>query len=442
MERIKPVDLLVPQFEVAPNEGFSSSADIFQRKEFGENLANQIINSKSNLVIGLESNWGQGKTTFVKMWQGLIESDAYKMKSIYFDAFQNDHHGDPFFVIASEIYESIDPAQKPSFKEKAGAAMKAVGKVALRVGIKTISAGMFDETVLDKASEEIGQEVSEAADKFIAEKFDSVRADKKALSDFKSYLIKLVEEVGGGKPIVIIIDELDRCRPDFALNILETIKHFFSIPQLVFVLVLNKTQMLEAIRSKYGLDTKAIEYLQKFVHMWATLPTKNLSGTDASKIFLLQCLAKMQSALSTNEAKIFEQLLDLHNLSLREVERVITNFAIIRNAGANQLLAAMAIAPYLSILKVKFPAEYMKLIEGRISFLELKEATSLKDLPCTKGSTWSRCSEKHPISWILKYNMLKDNWDYNADLELIGFDFDDREVLQRLLRILEHFKVR
>jgi tRNA A37 threonylcarbamoyladenosine biosynthesis protein TsaE len=100
------VKLIVPKLEIRNDEGFSQEADIFSRKDFGERLANLVEQSSGNIVLALDAQWGEGKSTFIKMWRGYIEHKREnKIKSIYFDAFANDYQRDPFLALAAEMYE-------------------------------------------------------------------------------------------------------------------------------------------------------------------------------------------------------------------------------------------------------------------------------------------------------------------------------------------------
>jgi len=62
--------LTVPELSVKAEDGFSPEIDIFKRKQFGERLSNLVVNSNENLVLALDSKWGEGKSTFIKMWCG------------------------------------------------------------------------------------------------------------------------------------------------------------------------------------------------------------------------------------------------------------------------------------------------------------------------------------------------------------------------------------
>ena len=80
-------------------------------------------------------------------------------------------------------------------------------------------------------------------------------------------------------PLVFIIDELDRCKPSFALEILEKIKHFFSVPGVSFVLVCSMEQLVTAVRYSYG-NIDAHTYLEKFYHIRLLFPSGNLITHD------------------------------------------------------------------------------------------------------------------------------------------------------------------
>lgn len=70
--------IVVPTLEILEIEGFSDEKDIFKRKDFGERLANLFENSKDELVVGLDAPWGEGKSTFIKMWKGYVEHKREK----------------------------------------------------------------------------------------------------------------------------------------------------------------------------------------------------------------------------------------------------------------------------------------------------------------------------------------------------------------------------
>ena len=107
--------------------------------------------------------------------------------------------------------------------------------------------------------------------------------------------------------MVFIIDELDRCRPDFAIRLIERIKHFFDIPKIVFFLVMDKTQLSKVVCHNYGYDEiVGEEYLDKFIDFWVSLPAiMKLSigkltkiTNHAKKVFLVNRCSHMPRIVS------------------------------------------------------------------------------------------------------------------------------------------------
>ena len=345
--------LSLPEIQILPNEGFNPNKDIFNRSTYGKQLTNFIINADENLVFALDSNWGSGKTTFIKMWHSHNNIQAPQLRTIYFDAFENDYQCDPFLALAAEVYdlfEDKDEESKQKFKEKASNVFKAFSRGLIKTGVKVATAGVIDGSALDSAEKELSSLVSDQVDSVIANKFESSKADKKALKEFKLYLEKVVSEQTTNKKLVFIIDELDRCRPDFALEILEKIKHLFSVPGLTFVLVMNRDQLQESVKSRYGSGINASLYLQKFINVWLTLPTiRSDTFSDHSNIFFDHAVKDMGSVILFNNLglnRLFKILIKNNATSFREIERMLTYLSVMENidsslrGGNDQLVVA------------------------------------------------------------------------------------------------------
>ncbi|MCP5250213.1 MAG: hypothetical protein H6939_00575 [Burkholderiales bacterium] len=171
------------------------------------------------------------------------------------------------------------------------------------------------------------------------------------------------------KPVVIFIDELDRCKPTFAIKLIERIKHFFDVPGLVFVLLMNRKQLESALEKYYGtstLDSK--EYLGKFINLYLTLPKYKLNIEDIENIsdiskFIKSSLEKFNlSEIDEGKLKDFNEHLAIwvfiKSLSLREIERACTLFAI---TGAKGNIAFMA---FLIMIKQTNPEAFRGITQG------------------------------------------------------------------------------
>jgi len=138
------------------------------------------------------------------------------------------------------------------------------------------------------------------------------------------------------RPILFFIDELDRCRPDFALSILELVKHVFDIPGIKFIFVANLEQLKAAIRKRYGQDVDAGVYLEKFVKMEIGLS----SHTNAKKhlhnsIVLFERYAKKYGLVQVEQQYFIRELIRAliikHNISLRSVQKIIRLIEVYRS---------------------------------------------------------------------------------------------------------------
>ncbi len=340
MNEEKTMRLTVPELQIGNNEGFSPEKDLFQRKAFGERLYNLISNSDENLVLALDAQWGEGKSTFIKMWAGENRNKSERpLETIYFDAFENDYQKEPFLALASEIYELLEDKlvdKKQEFKDKAAQVFKTFSRGVIKAGIRIGTAGVIDGTAIDKAEKEISTLVSEQVDSIISSKFESSKSDKLALKNFKLFLSDIALKYTEGKRIVFVVDELDRCRPDFALELLENIKHLFSVSGITFLLVMNRSQLEESVKCRYGNGIDSATYLQKFINVWLSLPrSSGIYQQDDGIKYLRSSLNLMsvgKNILNDGTIQMLNALVKYLKPSFRDIERILTYFAIIENS--------------------------------------------------------------------------------------------------------------
>ncbi|HFO8551405.1 TPA: P-loop NTPase fold protein, partial [Escherichia coli] len=107
-----------------------------------------------------------------------------------------------------------------------------------KVAITTLTAGVVNGSALDEAGKTVSDSINSELESFVEEKIKSMEQEKNSIADFK----KALEEIytNTKRKTLIIIDELDRARPDYSLELLEKIKHLFSVKGMVFLLVMNR----------------------------------------------------------------------------------------------------------------------------------------------------------------------------------------------------------
>lgn len=223
---------------------------------------------QSGCVLALGGEWGSGKTTFVKMWRQHLNNREFK--TLYFNAWASDYTEDPLIALIAELSElSADNGT--------------INKIA--AGAVRITASVLKSTlkgVLKKATGIDADVISDAIDESIdiGKKYlDKFEEQKTTLEEFKENLRKYIAENAGENPIVFFVDELDRCNPHYAVAVLERIKHLFEIPNIVFVLAVNKKELSNAIQGYYGSSKiDSDEYLRRFIDIDFILPKPKLDA--------------------------------------------------------------------------------------------------------------------------------------------------------------------
>lgn len=137
----------------------------------------------------------------------------------------------------------------------------------------------------------------------------------------------------------MFIDELDRCRPDFSVQMLEVIKHTFNVPGVQFVLITNKQQLKAAINNSYGSQVDAQRYLDKFLkfsfQLVDTIPNKHTldgSAMPTAEEHYLNLIKKSEilkeSFLVGGNRSFITALIKQNTASLREVETFVRHCEI------------------------------------------------------------------------------------------------------------------
>jgi hypothetical protein len=241
------------------------------------------------LCLALDADWGAGKTFFVDRWSNDI--GASKHPVIHFDAWANDLSDDPLLGFMSQLQTSLEPWLKslpaiPKVKKEAITRFKKVLKAAPRAVIPVLGvvakgalfklAGMNAEEIVEAAStgeieldaDEIKSMSNEGLEKFFelavkshSDKQSAIKGMKQAIEDLLSYL---GEQADVKLPMFVFVDELDRCRPDYAIRLLEGIKHLFDAQGICFVFSTNLLQLAASAQAVYGPNFDAYRYLKRF----------------------------------------------------------------------------------------------------------------------------------------------------------------------------------
>ncbi|MFQ1823593.1 P-loop NTPase fold protein [Aeromonas veronii] len=354
----------------------SLSADRLDRARYAEFLTNYLAaeGTQRNYVLNLNAEWGAGKTWFIKRWY--MELKAH-YPTVYIDAWQQDFSDDPLLTVISSIIEQLRDATGKTvaipdgIKSKLLGLLKVGGKLVLKSAIK--KAGLEDS---DFSVE--GEDADKLVDTLCSnhkERYESIQYLKQEIRQWVEAAVAAnLDQLGGqgslDYPAFILIDELDRCRPSYAVEMLETIKHIFDIKGVVFVLATDTEQLQHAIKVIYGDGFDAESYLGRFFHRRFTL------GSISRREFIQQALSDKQLQFENvnvwpgiTDSQVLVNILtavcDHFSLSLRKTEQVLdrTIASIVNYQGCTLNLIFLV---YLFSLCEKNNEDYRAVADGKM----------------------------------------------------------------------------
>lgn len=200
--------------------------------------------------------------------------------------------------------------------------------------------------------------------KGILKDISSQQAIHKRVNDFFENVIK-----ERGNRLVVFIDELDRCRPDYAVNLLERIKHYFSNKNVTYVFSVNIDELQHTIKRFYGEGFSSTEYLDRFFDLTIDIPQ-----IDVDKYFNAICFNS--DDLVADVCKAVVSKLDF---SMRQAERFskMIKIGIYNNKYYKQkpmweedkarFVMMVNIAPLIIGLRMADVDKYRAFIDGRDS---------------------------------------------------------------------------
>lgn len=250
--------------------------DKIGNQEYLSSLIRLISNINDNEVICIDGDWGVGKTFLVKQLiyliehynednnQGqfkLVEPERDILSNIcnknlvfYYNAWENDDHSD---VLESIIYNILN--EYPKYKSEISSKFDKTGaiKEVLNILTKIISSKFFN---IDLSTEKIEK----------IKTFNDLSDEINTYEERKKLFKKLINKILIDKRMILVIDELDRCNPNFATKILEVIKHY-NLPNVTVIIVSNNNELQNTIKQQYGQSFNSYTYLNRFFDYTMTI---------------------------------------------------------------------------------------------------------------------------------------------------------------------------
>ena len=347
--------------------------DEFNRKPIAENIIRLLTSPIDLSPMVIDGGWGTGKTEFCQKLIRLMQEQHPDYRPVYIDAFRSDHSGEPLLALLAEIIKACTPEGSDEklieehkdrirrITKAAGFLMKTVAKAAVGHVLKQNTDDLAEELQQimndDQEADSLAETVTDAAATIASHTIDAtVEALLKEQIEAEKNLKTLkacLKEFAEAKPIILFIDELDRCRPDYAVDMLEVIKHVFEVENVKIVLVTNTKQLRAAINHRYGVEVDAHKYLDKFLKYSFALPDKIVAPFGmiqalVSVEYFKQLIRKsrmadeLRSLIEERNGTInfISDMIERNNISLRETERLVRFLEIYHSlsGGLNKVI--------------------------------------------------------------------------------------------------------
>lgn len=288
--------------------------DYFSRNRYLLRLIDLIEKSNECSMYAIDGRWGCGKTVFMHQLLNLLNDnetyslcckkmncpmcDIDKVECYYFNAWENDLINNPALNLLKSLIDqyslfSTDDRDKYS----------TLLTVLKNISVKVITAGMFSGSDFCKTENEYYSPISE-------------------IKNSLNQIIDIIKKTKKVKKIVIIIDELDRCRPNYAVNLLESLKHFYDNEDLVFLVSTDMIQLAHSVRNLYGEGFDGDLYLERFFKGIFTLSNLNYEKYIENELNY----HIMDTYILNDCCKL---VINYYDLSIREVIKLIKQISLL-----------------------------------------------------------------------------------------------------------------
>ena len=311
------------EFEADPKDPFKH--DKLSRRQHVEAFCSVLSGIEGPAVVLLDAPWGSGKTAFVRMCSAFLQSQK-EVRVVEFNAWRQQYTQRPLVDLVAAISARVSGPVMADLRRDADAVAWHLAKV--------LTKGIIDRDALSSGPSIL----------------DSWDVAKTAIDDFTKALEAATAE---DRPLVVFVDELDRCRPAYALDLLEVVRHLFSVDGVVVVLAINRDQLRCAVGSLYSDKFGADRYLRRFADLHVGLPVPAQPDITTFLDGLLDAtgLAARFGAANTWFGRMMHLVVEHPECSLRDLEQATHLAAVVLSSlPDNDLWTYSAVA--LIVLRI------------------------------------------------------------------------------------------
>lgn len=368
--RIQPRELEIPA-------GNPFEHDLLGREESIKALTAVIGSIEGPCVMAVDAGWGMGKTTFLRMWAQYLRNKRFPV--VEFNAWETDFAQDPFIALASEIATGL---------QNLGTTSGRLGGQRLRSVAATVARAAPGATarIVASAVPAVGARLAQELEpkppslrRLAIENYDETKASLQLFRSSLAEVAKASAKDNAGRPLVVLVDELDRCRPTYAVELLEAAKHLFNVDRIVFVLCLDRTQLASSVKALYGESFKADGYLWRFFDIDYRLPALDRAkfvDTSLASTGVTDWVRTHQRRGDTDPEflpRLLRHFLSSSDYSLRRVLQAVHRLGAVLASMPTSNDGNVFIVTILLLLRTIEPDLYQRTIAGEASDTELIE---------------------------------------------------------------------
>ena len=342
-------------------------ADILERHIEIENLTPVLMNAQSPVVLGLDAPWGGGKSTFVDLWRCYLKQGDDEYVSVYLNAWESDFSEDPLLPLLAQVDLWLSSISDDSSGKKAWNAAKKLAPALLKgTAVAAAKIATFGAVDIEAELEQVAAELAGGA---VGSLVDSYTVRQASMERFRELLQESLACLPENQPnLIIFVDELDRCKPTYAVMMLECIKHLFNIEGVVFVLAINSDQLGKSFQGVYGPSFDGGRYLKRFIDLDYQLKVPDIGKYITMQFAQPDIQADFQGRhYGRNHLESLKRTLELvaprFDYQLRDINQLVTRMRLVlRSIPQDHHMDAVVLGVLLA-LRDAAPELYARYIE-------------------------------------------------------------------------------
>lgn len=316
------------QIRISPRELPIDKGEPFQSDRLDRKPPCDLLTNLANCVdgpctIAIDAAWGHGKTTFLQLWAAHLRKHAFLVIDV--NAWKTDYFNDPFLAIVGELTMQLEASDQIDFSEQSG--FKRLKNCFFKV------ASIAPRAIVAPYIAVTGDDVTEIISTLKTDASIRLKQYEEQLASvekFRSELAGVAREVWEKtkKPLIVLVDELDRCRPTYAVEFLEVVKHLMAVDHVVYAFAMNRSELAHTVSGCYGPNFDGKGYLRRFFDVDFTLPQPSRRSFITSHFE-----EQLEPLIPNHNARADTKLLllaffDVDRISLRQIQQALHRFRL------------------------------------------------------------------------------------------------------------------